>query len=234
MRGDWLKICRASQPNSTPRSNDLTSPPELETWPPISTDGTVQPAWRRFRAGTAARRKLSAWEVGRTRVRGPSMFPMAVPIRGLQGCTPLSTPPKNCETSTQACHGALAPRRARRSAERGTWTSPHGRLRRARTVPGPGRVAQSRAPPRARGAHLGGRRRRCHRVRRLARDRGAPYREPHQSGEEDEDLERAEGRGGDHARGGRGTGGSRTDVRLLRAHPGLGRGARALPPARRG
>src|SRR3954451_22944111 len=42
MRGDWLKIWSASQPNSTPRSYDLTSPPELETWPPISTDGTVQ------------------------------------------------------------------------------------------------------------------------------------------------------------------------------------------------
>src|SRR3954465_3174452 len=200
MRGDWLKICRASQPNSTPRSNDLTSPPELETWPPISTDGTVQPALRRFRPETAARRKLSACELARTHVRGTSMFPMAVPIRGLQGCTPLSTPPKNCETSTQARYGALAPRRARHSAERGTWTSPHGRLRGARTVPGPGRVAQSRAPPRARGAHLGWRRGRCDRVRRLARDRGAAHRQPHERGEEDEDLERAEGRRGHHAR----------------------------------
>mgnify|MGYP006138899325 CR=1 FL=1 len=36
MRGDWLKICIASQPASTARSCALTSPPADDMCPPTS------------------------------------------------------------------------------------------------------------------------------------------------------------------------------------------------------
>src|SRR5438874_3256212 len=151
MRGDWLKIWRASQPNSTPRSWALTSPPAVETCPPISTAPQYN---RRF--------LLSPCEFARDDAERCSTFASAVPIRGLQGCTPLPDPPQtHFETSTEARHGwrAAARPRARDPAERGTWTSPHRRVRGTRAVPGPRRVAQSRAQARARGAHLGRRRR---------------------------------------------------------------------------
>ena len=46
MRGDWLKIWSASQPYSIPRSWAFTSPPAVETCPPISIAPQYRPVVR--------------------------------------------------------------------------------------------------------------------------------------------------------------------------------------------